>query len=105
MDKLIEKSYRQYDYISRYQAFPTYYNTEDDKYIYGTTAQLEQQIPYVLHKVEQNDTFDKLALKYYLNATLYWVIADYNHIQDPYEKLEEGTYIKIPTLSSISFDI
>ena len=105
MDKLINKTYKQCDYISRYQAFPTYFNTADDKYIYGTTAQLRQDISYVLHKVELNDTLDKIALKYYMNATLYWVIADYNKIQDPYEELDVGSYIKVPSLGSISFNI
>lgn len=105
MDNLIKKSYKQYDYISRYQSFPTYYNKQDDKYIYGTTAQLDDTTPYVLHTIDINDNFDSLALKYYQNATLWWVICDYNHIQNPYTQLKIGDKIKIPTLTSISFDM
>ena len=105
MDKLSEKSYRQYDYISRYQAFPLYYNSQDEKYIYGTTAQLSQESPYVLHTVKVGDTLDLLALKYYQQPMLYWVICDFNKIQDPYIELQVGEQIKIPTLSTVSFDI
>ena len=106
MDVLEEKSYKSYEYISRYTSFPYYYHTEDDKYIYGTTAQLEDSIGYVEHVVNSNlDTFDSLALKYYNNPTLYWVICDFNRIQDPYTKLKIGQRIKIPSLSNITFDV
>ena len=103
MDKLTDKSYRSYDYISRYTSFPYYYNVNDEKYIYGTTSQLRLDTPYVIHIATKQDTFDSLALKYYNNPTLYWVICDYNRIQDPFSELVEGQRIKIPTLSNIAF--
>lgn len=104
MSILIDKQYKDYYYTSRYSAFPFYFNTNDNKYIYGTTSQLSQGLSYRLYKVKQNDTLDTLALDFYNNPTLYWVIADFNHIQDPYIKLEVGTEIKIPTLSEIVFE-
>ena len=104
MSVLIDKQYKDYSYISRYSQFPIYYNTQDAKYIYGTTGQLKQSLSYRLHKVEKNDTLDTLALDFYNNPTLFWVIADFNKIQDPYLPLEIGTEIKIPTLSEITFE-
>lgn len=104
MEVLKDKAYRRYDYISRYTGFPYYYNAVDNKYIYGTTGQIVKDIPYVLHIAQQRDTFDTLALKYYGNPTLYWVICDFNDIQDPYTDIEVGQKIKIPSLSSISFE-
>lgn len=103
MDILSEKNYRSYDYISRYSIFPYYYNKLDEKYIYGTTAQLDENIAFVLHTVAANDSFDSLALKYYNNPTLYWIICDFNRIQDPYTKLKIGQKLKIPNLSTITF--
>lgn len=104
MEKLINKAYRSYDYISRYAAFPYYFNTGDDKYIYGTTAQLNQDnVGYSLHTVKRGDTFDSIALDYYNSPTLYWVICDFNKIQDPFLKLKEGQKLKIPVLSVVSF--
>ena len=103
MDKLTNKAYRQYDYISRYTSFPYFYDTEEDKYIYGTTAYIKSETPYVIHKAELRDTYDSIALKYYNNPTLYWVICDFNRIQDPFSEIEIGTLIKIPTISNISF--
>lgn len=104
MDRLTDKSYRNYDYLSRYSSFPFYYDTEDERYIYGTTAQLKKDVSYVLHKVKPNDTWDSLALKYYNNPTLYWIICDFNEVQDPFTDLEVDTSIRIPTLSNISFE-
>lgn len=102
-DILKDKSYKDYNYVSRYISIPYYYNTEDDKYIYGTAQQLNEDISFALHEVQRGDSLDSLALKYYNNPTLYWIIADFNRIQDPYKELKVGDKIKIPSISSISF--
>lgn len=104
MDILKDRQFKTYDYVSRYSSFPFYYNTQDRKYVYGTTSQLNQDITYILYKVKARDTLDSIALDYYNNPTFFWIIADFNKIQDPYTKLIEGTQIKIPTLSDISFE-
>lgn len=103
MDVLINKTYKKYDRVSRYGNFPYYYNVLDDKYVYGTTAYLDDSTPYTLHKVTPNDTLDTLALDYYGNPTFFWVIADFNRIQDPCESLEKFEYIKIPSFSNLVF--
>ena len=105
MDILTKKSYKNYDKISRYNNFPYYYNTLDKKYEYGTTAWLNDQTPYQLYKTKTGDSFDSLALDFYNNPTYFWIICDFNRIQDPYEFLEPGTELKIPVFSSIQFNI
>ena len=102
-DKLTNKQYKDYDYLSRYTSFPFYYNEEDRKYVYGVTSQLNQNVTYVLHEVKANETLDTLALDYYNNPTFFWIIADFNHIQDPFLKLEIGSKLKIPTLNEVNF--
>ena len=104
MESLKQKTYRTYDYISRYQPFPYYYNVNDKKYIYGLTSQLRKDISYVSIKVEQDTTLDKLAEKYYGRPDYYWVIADFNDINDPFIQLW-GNYksINVPTLGAISW--
>lgn len=104
MSKLTNKSYKDYSYVSRYASFPYYYHIDDNKYIYGITAYLDDTTLYTLHTVRQGDTIDKLAMEYYGNPTLYWIICSYNHIRNPYTKLVEGTAIKIPAMSNIKFD-
>lgn len=64
-DVLKDKNYKQYENISRYASFPYYYHTEDGKYIYGITSQIDKNISFVSHKVEQKDTLDNLSLTYY----------------------------------------
>jgi hypothetical protein len=102
---LTDKQYRNYEKLSRYSPFPLYYNKTDDKYIYGTSAYLKDTTPYILHIVKRGETFDTLALEYYNNPTLYWIICSFNRIQDPLTDLKEGDTIKIPSISSIEFDI
>lgn len=104
--KISDKQYRNYDRVSRYSVFPYYYNRKDEKYIYGITAQLKQEnTTYVVHVVKHGDTLDSLSLYYYGSPLYFWIIADFNRLQDPYKELAEGTKLKIPTFNNIEFDI
>lgn len=104
MDILAQKTQKSYDYICRYTGIPYYYNTLDDKYIYGIGANMIKDIQYVAHKVKDSDTLDSLALKYYNNPTYYWVIAYFNDIQDSYIRLiDYYSILKIPNISSVAF--
>lgn len=104
MDILTNKQTRSYNYTSRYAPFPLYYNTQDDKYMYGLTSQLLDSTEFVLHNVVDTDSLDKLAYKYYGRPDLFWVIADYNRIQDSYINLYQNfETIKIPSLSGIRY--
>ena len=105
MDVLKDKTIASQDYICRYSSTPYYYHTLDDKYVYGVGTQMvKENIPYVAHKVKDTDTLEYLALKYYNNPTLYWVIAYFNDILDAFElPIERFEIIKIPNISSISF--
>lgn len=104
MNDLKNKSIRSYNYICRYQSFPYYYNVQDEKYIYGVTSQLNQSTSYVAHKAVKGDTFDSLSLYYYNSPLYFWVIMDFNHIQDPFQDIQEGQILRIPTLNGIQFE-
>lgn len=103
MDVLKNKRKKEYANISRYSSFPIYYHTVDDKWVTGTTTYLNNTTPYQLHRVKEREDYDVLALYYYHNPVLYWVICSFNRIQDPFEPPKVGTVLKIPTLSSISY--
>ena len=105
MTKLTQKQYKSYDRLSRYQQFPIYYHTEDNKYTYGTTANLIDTTPYTLYEVKPNDTLDKIALKSYGTPEKYWIIADFNRIQDPYKELKVGEYLKVPDVTFLRWDM
>lgn len=106
MQVLINKEYKEYDKVSRYQVFPTYFNRVDEKYLYGITSHLiTEDTKFISHKVKPNDTLDSLALYYYNNPTYFWIIADFNRIRDPYAELEVDKVLKIPTFSNIAFDV
>lgn len=103
MDVLTNKRYKSYDKLSRYTTFPTYYHTLDDKYVYGVTNQLDDSTRYSSYIVKRNDTWDKISLDAYNNPVYYWIICDFNRIQDPFEEPKEGTKIMIPVLSTVKF--
>lgn len=105
MDVLKNKQTKNYNYVSRYATFPLYYNTLDDKYVYGITSQLRNDVSYVECKIQPGDNLDNLSQHYYGRPDYYWVIADFNRIQDTLIELY-GNYdtLKIPTFSGISFE-
>ena len=103
MDILKDKRYKDYNRLSRYGNFPCYYNTLDRKYLTGTTANLKDTSSYTIYIVKPNDSYDSIALRFYNNPTYYWVICDFNRIQNPFVKPAEGSRIKIPTLSNITY--
>lgn len=104
MEVLSQAQYKDYNYISRYSTFPYYYNRIDDNFVYGLTSQLNQDVKYEYHIVKNGDTLDSIALAWYNNPTYFWVIADFNQIQDPYKELEIGRKIKVPVFSNISYE-
>lgn len=104
MEVLQDKTYKNYDYTSRYAGFPYYYQTQDKKYIYGTTANLKDSLVYTLYEVQYGDTYDSIALDFYNTPLYFWVICDFNRIQDPFDEPTPGTYLKIPSISNLSFE-
>ena len=104
MNVLKDKSSRTYFYTSRYATLPYYYNTLDKKYMYGISKNLNTNTDYVLHNLVDSDSLDSLALKYYGRPDLFWVIADFNNLNDPYIRLvDKMSSIKIPSLSGIAW--
>ena len=104
MNVLKDKSSRTYFYTSRYATLPYYYNTLDKKYMYGISKNLNTNTDYVLHNLVDSDSLDSLALKYYGRPDLFWVIADFNNLNDAYIKLvDKMSSIKIPSLSGITW--
>ena len=104
MDVLTNKNFKQYTKLSRYAATPYYYHTLDKKYIYGTDKYLKNNTLYTSYIIKEGDTLDSIALDFYNNPTLYWIICSYNRIQDPFIQLKEGDIIKIPSISNIEFE-
>lgn len=106
MDILSKKQSKNYDYVSRYSGIYFYYNKLDNKYMYGINKQLKEDSSFVYHKIEQEDTLDSLALKYYGRPDLFWIIADFNHLQDPFMDLKtiKSGMIKVPSISSLDFE-
>lgn len=104
MNVLKDKQMRNYTSLSRYANIPYYYNTLDDKYMYGLCQQLSEDSEYSIHTLKPNDTPDSLALYYYGRPDYYWAILDFNRIQDPYIDLyNKFKTIKIPSISYIHF--
>lgn len=104
MNILKDKQYKSYPSLSRYTPFPFYYNQLDNKYMYGLTSQLSNTSKYIVHNVEPYDTPDSLSLAYYGRPDYFWIILDFNKIQNPYIELYKNyDKILIPSISEITF--
>jgi hypothetical protein len=104
MDTLKNKTFADFDYLSRYTSVPYYFDTIQGKEIYGIGTNLKTDTEFVTHKVNSSDTVNSLALKYYNNPTFWWIIAYFNDIQDPFKRLRDKyETLKIPSISSIEF--
>lgn len=101
---LKDKSYKTYNYLSRYSTFPYFYHSVDKKYIYGTTNWLNTDTLHQIYITKQGDTLDSIALQFYNDPCKYWVIADFNRILNPIIIFEDGVSLKIPDLSTIEFE-
>lgn len=59
---------------------------------------------YVEHEVRQEDSLYSLSLQYYKGISLWWMIAIFNGIKNPFELNDKvGGYIKIPGESLLEF--
>lgn len=104
METLKKKNYANYDYLSRYAHIPYYYDSLENKEIYGIGTNMKNDTDYFTHQVKSNDTLHSLSLKYYNNPTFWWIIAYFNDVQDSFMQLSDKyQLIKIPNISSIEF--
>jgi hypothetical protein len=104
MDTLKNKNYESYDYLSRYTQVPYYFDTLNQREVYGIGSNLLKDSPYVSHKVTPEDTLHSLSLQYYNNPTYWWVIAYFNDIQDSFVSLiDHYKILRIPNIASIAF--
>ena len=104
MESLTNKCSDVYEYLSRYNGIPYYFDTKNNRDVMGICKQIDFTTSYVTHKIEAKDTLDSLSLKYYNNPTFWWAIAAFNKINDPFIKLStKFTLLKIPNISGIKF--
>ena len=100
MDILKNKTYKTSNYYSRYNGVPIYYNTLDSKYQLGLKSWLKKDFDYTKYTVQEFETYDYIALKFYNNPTYYWLICDANDIIDPLVDPKPGDVLIIPSLGS-----
>ena len=59
------------------------------------TEGLERMSMFIHHKVDDNDWWDSISKTYYGSENLWWVIALFNEVNNPFEELEAGKTINI----------
>lgn len=102
---LTNRTVSSYDFSSRYNTVPYYYNTVDKKYVRGLAKKVSQGFEYSIHRVKETDNLDKLAFHYYGRPDLYWIIADANGILDPFISLYNNyNFLYIPAYKDIRME-
>ena len=106
MDTLKNKRYLKYGYTCRQNGTAVYYDTLTGKECYGIIRDLNKTTASFTHIVQERETLDSLALKYYNNPTYWWVIAMFNNIQDALVSnlKEEYPVLQIPNIAAIIFE-
>ena len=94
MDTLINKHIAHTGYLSRYNTVPIYYDTLEDRKVYGIGQSLDKDVPYVTHKVTEKDTLWNLSLKYNVQVE---VLAEENNMEID-DILRIGSEIKVPII-------
>lgn len=106
MDILTNQTVKTGQYFSRYNGINYYYNKHDGKYQLGLKSWLKPDFEYTKYTVEEGDTFDYIALKFYNNPTYYWIICDANKIIDPMKEPKKGDTLLIPSLdNNLQFEV
>ena len=56
------------------------------------------------YEVREGDTWVSLSFKIYGDSALWWVLAEYNDVVDPFAELVPGTTLVIPSNDVVFFD-
>ncbi|HHV62128.1 MAG TPA: LysM peptidoglycan-binding domain-containing protein [Firmicutes bacterium] len=91
---------------SRYAKMEVALDAEGRPYIVGRRRMPKTDWPdNRAHTVKDGDTLWMLAWQYLGDAEYWWVIADFNNIKDPWEPLEAGRILIIPSERTLREEI
>lgn len=96
------------------------YNTKNGRYVFGGTTEVSAavvewwsrntlrrdptDIVYFFEKKYEGRP-DMLGFVFYGDPGMWWIIAQYNSILDPFEELKEGKILIIPTLERVKAEM
>ena len=83
--------------------------SEDDKITYDDEIIYEIRSPLALadddtdefRRVRDGETWRDIANDIYKDARLFWIIAEFNKVSDPFEPPEPQRVLRLPTLKRI----
>ena len=78
----------------------------DNEKMYGIRKRVSsvKNIDDSMYPVKNGDTLKSIAYDIYDDARLYWVIAEFNKIIDPFKKLIVGTELMYPSMKRVKRD-
>lgn len=59
----------------------------------------------IFYEVRAGDTLSLIAHRYFGEASLWWVVADFNDILDPFEDLVQGDVLRLPSQSRLWMEV
>lgn len=59
----------------------------------------------VFYDVEPNDNLQKISYRFFGSAELWWVVADFNDIFDPFDALVPGSTLRLPSPSRLWMEV
>lgn len=50
-----------------------------------------------MYEIAEGDTWTNISFRYFGTIKLWWLICKFNNVKNPFDELESGKFIKIPT--------
>ena len=100
-DKKVEGVFRNLPSTSLLRAFPVFEDEEKTKYTncfrsFSISNQIQTNtFMFEWYQVEEEEYLDNISAKYYGTPLLWWMVANFNDIVNPFEALEPGESLKI----------
>ena len=81
--------------------------TYDGERMHGIRDKIDtsEQFDDSIYSVKAGDDLKNIAFNLYKDARLWWVVAEFNDIIDPFENMRTGKNLRYPSLVRITRDI
>lgn len=91
--------------MSRYSKAPRIVRNGELFYGFRPPLDTSHRAGDIYYTVQSGDTLQSIAWKKLGDVKLWWVVAEFNGIKDPFEDLAVGTELRLPSRARIWMEI
>lgn len=91
--------------VSRYRNAPIIVQGQDTYFGPRPTYDASPRSDDRYYDVLPGDNFQRIAYRMLGDSRLWWVVADFNDIMDPFVELEPGSTVRVPSASRLWMEV